>query len=518
MATDLLRQNSSPFQTKWLSPVTYAGVALFTAVLFSALSITDQSFWIDEAVGGVHARNNSIFIIFHEMARTPGADLQIPFYNIWEWSWGQIFGTSEVALRAANIPWLIILFCCPLIFFRHFPAFTWVYLPILALNPVLWSSADEAKAYSMFLSGAGILFSCLLRQSGDRKTLWCMPLWWQCIFAFSLVLLSGTHLLGVPWMAAGVIASLTLAPLQRPEHYFVTASIVLTTGLALAVLGVFYLWTLLLGAAPTPAGTGVGLNLAFTTYELFGFLGVGPDKLAVRQEGVSVLFSYLPQILLYGVPVALVTGIGLVRFWGKITKRQTVALLLLTGIPTLFVIGLGTFADFRFLARHLIPWTLLVASLWSVAINHLFSKGRFYNVGLALCFLATQAWSSAEIRLNPRFAKDDYRGAAAMAKSALQEGKVVWWAANHHGANYYGVFPVHADEEGGAFFVHSEDADYLGRLPAPSLVLLSKQDIYDSHGVLRAYFVKHAFAPSRTFPAFIAWEPVEQASDLTQEQ
>jgi hypothetical protein len=81
MAADLLRQNSLPFQSKWLSPATYAGVALFTAVLFSALSITDQSFWIDEAVGGVHARNESIFIIFHEMARTPAADLQIPFYT-----------------------------------------------------------------------------------------------------------------------------------------------------------------------------------------------------------------------------------------------------------------------------------------------------------------------------------------------------------------------------------------------------------------------------------------------------
>ena len=502
MATDLLRQNSLPFQSKWLSLATYAGVALFTAVLFSALSITNQSFWIDEAVGGVHARNDSIFIIFHEMARTPAADLQIPFYIIWEWSWGQIFGTSEVALRTANIPWVIILFCCPLIFFRRFPAFAWVCLPVLALNPVLWSSADEAKAYSMFLSGAGILFSCLLRQSDDRKMMWCMPLWWQCIFVFSLVLLSGTHLLGVPWMAAGVIASLTLAPLQRPEHRLRTASIVLTTGLALGALGLFYLWTLILGAGPTSAATGVGLNLAFTTYELFGFLGVGPDKLAVRQAGVSVLLFYLPQILLYAVPVALVTGIGLVRLWGRITKRQTVALLLLTGIPTLFVIGLGTFADFRFLARHLIPWTLLLVGLWAVAITYLFREGRLYTVGLALCFLATQVWSSAETRLNPRFAKDDYRGAAAMAKSALLQGKVVWWAANSYAANYYGLFPVHAGEEGNTFFANSRPADYLAKLPCPALVVVSKTDLYDREGSLQCWLEENQYELVARKPSF----------------
>lgn len=501
-----MRQNSLKFGSRWLSLATYAGVALFIAVLFSASSITDQSFWIDEAVGGVYARKDSVPRIFHEMAVSPGAELQIPFYIIWEWSWGQLFGTSEVALRTANIPWVIILFCCPLIFFRRFPAFAWICLPVLALNPVLWSSTDEAKAYSMFLSAAGILFGCLLRQSGDRKMMWCMPLWWQCIFIFSLVLLSGTHLLGVPWMAAGVIASLALAPLQRPEHRLQTASIVLTAGLALGALGLFYLWTLILGAGPTSAATGVGLNLAFSTYELFGFLGVGPDKLAVRQAGVSVLLFYLPQILLYGVPVALVTGIGLVRLWGKITKRQTVALLLLTGIPTLFVIGLGTFADFRFLARHLIPWTLLLVGLWAVAITYLFREGRLYTVGLALCFLATQAWSSAETRLSPRFAKDDYRGAAAMAKSALLEEKVVWWAANNHAANYYGLFPVHAGEEGVAFFANSRDAAYLAKLPSPALVVLSKTDVYDRGGSLRCWLEENQYELVARKPAFSFYE------------
>jgi hypothetical protein len=303
-------------------------------------------------------------------------------------------------------------------------------------------------------------------------------------------------------MAAGVIASLTLAPLQRPEHRLQTASIVLTTGFALAALGIFYLWTLILGAGPTSAATGVGLNFAFTTYELFGFLGVGPDKLAVRQAGVSVLLSYLPQILLYGVSVALVTGIGLVRLWGKITKRQTVALLLLTGIPTLFVIGLGMFADFRFLARHLIPWTLLLVGLWAVAVTYLFREGRLPAVGLALCFLATQAWSSAETRLNPRFAKDDYRGAAAMAKSALLQGKVVWWAANSYAANYYGLFPVHAGEEGNTFFANSRDAAYLARLPSPALVVLSKADLYDREGSLQCWLEENQYDLVEHKPAF----------------
>lgn len=501
------RIRSRSLGSRWRSPSYFVIVALFSSVIFSSLSISNQSFWIDEAVVGLLVRQPLLLEVFTGMADTKGAEMQIPFYIVYEWSWAQLFGTSELALRAANIPWIIVIFCSPLVFFRAYPLYAWVCLPVLALNPNLWSTADEAKGYSMLLAGAGLLFSCLIRQAADRKAFWNMPIWWQCLFALSLILLSGTHLLGVPWMASGLLAAFILSPVQKAQSIRGPLLIAGGTVAILTVLGGYYLWTLLQGAGPTPAGSGVLLNIAFSAYELMGFLGVGPDKVAVRESGPSALLPFIPYVLLYGLPVILVSTYGLAQFVRSASHRAIVATLALLAVPTLFVVGLGIFQDFRFLARHLLPWSLLLVGLWTLAVTSLLRIRRPAAIALGVLFLVALGFSSLQIRTNPRFAKDDYRSAAAMARAAHEQGHVVWWAASDVGSAYYGLETTRESDSSAVLYTSSMSTDDFASLPSPSLILVSKEDIYGSNGALRKFMEDNDYSVTQTFPAFRVWQP-----------
>jgi hypothetical protein len=79
----------------------------------------------------------------------------------------------------------------------------------------------------------------------------------------------------------------------------------------------------------------------------------------------------------------------------------------------------------------------------------------------------------------------------------LKNGKTIWWAADSATANYYGL---EFDEKLINIFGFSKSD--LQIAPAPSLVLLSKADIYDSNRFISDYLGKNYFTNTNNIKAF----------------
>src|SRR5580704_15398813 len=77
------------------------------AVLVGLLAITRQSLWIDEALTAAKAAQPDLGGWWRAMLVDKASDLQMPLYMAYVWGFAKIFGTSEWALRAANIPWFV---------------------------------------------------------------------------------------------------------------------------------------------------------------------------------------------------------------------------------------------------------------------------------------------------------------------------------------------------------------------------------------------------------------------------
>jgi len=124
---------------------------------------------------------------------------------------------------------------------------------------------------------------------------------------------------------------------------------------------------------------------------------------------------------------------------------------------------------------------------------------------LPLLLLAVWIYSAGALRFLPMHHRDDYRGAAALAKEALQQGKRVWWNADTQTGEYYGL--NFRPESALTAWYNSPEAD-LEQAPLPDLLILGKPDIYDIFGTMANYAKKHGFEPCATLTAFTLFKRV----------
>lgn len=180
-------------------------------------------------------------------------------------------------------------------------------------------------------------------------------------------------------------------------------------------------------------------------------------------------------------------------------------------------VSLGFAMKFPFWGRHLSPLLPFLVFL-AVSCCREFKNRSTGRITAALLGLLW-AVSSANIRLDPRFSKDDYRNAADLAKCTVAAREQTWWAADTPGANFYGLFPVPLDEYRQA--AHSNDLKSgaveachsiinaskkdLESLPEPKWVILSKPDIYDNSGDITRFLKDGGFKIKTSFISFDVW-------------
>ena len=149
--TVLLRLANDPRITRIAGQYELAWGCCSPALL--GLAITHQSLWMDEGSTVWFASHQGIASFFSSLVGSRGApgDPQMLFYLLYMWGWIKMWGTSEVALRAANIPFAVLLLVtmrwASLRLFARSNA--WL---LLCLSPFVWFYMNEARPYIAVMS------------------------------------------------------------------------------------------------------------------------------------------------------------------------------------------------------------------------------------------------------------------------------------------------------------------------------------------------------------------------------
>ncbi len=137
---------------------------LWLAVPLTAiLAVTRQSIWMDEGYTVWFAAHQKFSSFFTALIGAPGStgDPQMLFYLFYMWGWTKIFGYSELALRAANIPFLVILLLAVSWATRKLAgaANLWI---VVCISPFVWFYLNDARPYVALMAfAAGTIVSMM---------------------------------------------------------------------------------------------------------------------------------------------------------------------------------------------------------------------------------------------------------------------------------------------------------------------------------------------------------------------
>lgn len=483
-----------------------AGHALLGAVALVAVAagfaITDRSFWIDECVTAEFAKQPTLAECWSAMRRYP--EVQLPFYMLYAWSCAHLVSAGEWALRFAGWPWFVAGAAVFVAGIGRVLASVWIPAALIGTSAFAWYYLNEARVYSVQLgcalalvgSGAAVLSSMAAGRPNRR--------WWRA-FLLALLLLCGTSVLGALWGFFVFVGLALLVP--RGERLALLRLAPWSAGLcavSLAALATYYGWTLTLPAHPVSHVGGTNLQtVAFVFYELTGAAGLGPGRNDLRLAGSGALRPFLIPVLCFAVAALLVTWQGARELGARFGARRVAWVAGLMTAAFLLLCALGVATKFRVLGRHataLLPlvWLVMAFGLARLAL----SQGRVGKL-LAAAFFLLSAASCLSIRLASRHEKDDYRGAAAVAKAAVAAGKNVWWNADDLGAAYYGV--LKAPGPGRATWMVNRRPEELRAAPEPDLVIVSKPGTYDLAGHVAGYLRERGYRPTGALREFTLW-------------
>ncbi|MCB9169859.1 MAG: hypothetical protein H6594_05830 [Flavobacteriales bacterium] len=446
--------------------------------------ISNDSLWIDEGNTAYKALRPTITSWYHALISEGGSDAQMPGYMFFAWLWAKTVGTSEIALRASNLVWLFV----TVLALRRRPM-VWV---ALLSSPFLLYYLNELRPYMMQIAAAAITLEGLLRMDEDAR------IGWRWVLAGSILLCSSS-LTGVVWVM-GVLAYVVVDDPGRLRKSRFWSDLAWAAPI-LAFLGWFYLRSLLLGQAAASMGGGLLRSLGASAYELIGLMGLGPGRIELREDPASALahaWLLTPAALVLMAAYAagawsLVRSAGRNRLW---------AVLVGIGLPMLVLCSLIFLKDFRLLGRHLAPLSVVFALGLSRTLSPRIADHR------PIRHLAWIGWAAVTIgvvsaimlRFADRHKKDDYRDAVGMAKTALENGRTVLWAADHRTAGYYGLFDAGGD------LVDLAGTDGPPDLKGDELVILTKPDLVDPSGRIRDRLTASGFTVTGRLQAFTIWE------------
>jgi uncharacterized membrane protein len=419
----LLRSAASTFQGQMVL------VAIGSA--FLSLAVTRQSLWIDEALTAFCAAYPSARSLMHALIWDNGGSGQMPGYLIYMHFWVKLFGQNEIALRFANLPFAVLLLC----------SLSWVSTVLLkrpcawlivALSPFMWVYMNEARPYIALMAissvmAAAILAYCMGGDKYARVAPWIAMASFTAALTFHmLAAFLGVTVLLFLVLSVKVRWKCFLSDWSRPALIFVPLVSAIVT---------YYVWTIMRGAGPAQRGEAGLKTISFVLYEFLGFDGLGPPRNDLRATRGSGLSLYLPTLALGCVALAFLL------FVVTFARRQKVDRDFALSVSVGFMVAIVAYKveHFRFVGRHLAVFYpfFVLALLMNSKIALLSRKWVVW----AWVMLAV-AWAVSDLRmvLLPIYAKDDYRGAAAVAiERSRTSGETILWAADEIAAYFYGL-------------------------------------------------------------------------------
>lgn len=457
------------------------------AILVGLAAITTQSLWMDEGCGAFKALIPDFKGWWAMTLRLGGSDVQMPVYMFLLWVWAQLGALSEYALRAINLPWLII----AVLALRRVR-----FWPLVCLtSPFVLYYTGELRPYAMQIAGGALAAAALGKVIANRERQDFSGL--HAVGSAALLLISSS-LTAVIWAGGLWLAVLIIRPDWLGRRQFWIKSI---PWIASSLLfGAYYTFTLLQGyRAAGTAGSSL-LSVLFGGYEMIGLLGLGPTRNELRANPMSMI-SHLAILL----PAFLcITGAWIYGAWSwsrKVPARCVLAVACAVLLPVMILSIIGILKDFQVLGRHLSPAIpALLLPLAAALAAEVKSKVPVLLGALAVLFMLA---SSLELRFLERHARDDYRTATPIAIEALKKGKAVLWQADMNAARYY------AYRQGGMAYINA--IQILESNPPSSflvadVVIINRPDLRYPEGKHREQLKRNFFKQVGGFTGFEIWD------------
>ena len=477
------------------------------ALVVCCLAINNESFWVDEAVSVLKAKEPTLARFWRALDGSP--EIQQPFFFLFARAWEKLVGLNECAMRAGNAPWFlagsIILFCAV----EGKPLLRWSLLAVFLSSPFAWYYLNEVRPYAMEIALSLVVFAALYRLGLNQKAS-TQERGWVITLCLGSLLLSATSILAMLFLGAYLGAAVFSTPKEHRRRlardYRVYWGLTLPL---LFALGLFYLWTLSIGSHGGYAYTTDIKTVLFVAYELLGFDGLGPGRLAIRNEGLVAFWPWLPWLAIYSVVLLIVLKQGWKQIAVFTSVRTRIFWVVALAIVGGFIEGTGAKVGWRALARHCTPLLIPVLFVLGAGVAALLSRKNWAGRVAAVAFVGLNVASDMNLRFSQRHAKDDCRTAAAVAIAAVARGERVWWCADRAAGIYYGVPLSQRNNVAGpdqVWHVENPPEHLLDNQPPPQLVvLLSKSGYSDKENRVRAYLEQNRYRLSEVLPAFTVW-------------
>ena len=488
------------------------------------LAITRQSLWMDEGFTVWFASHKSMTDFFSALLGSPGStgDPQLLFYMLYMWGWVKIFGQSEVALRATNIPFALLLLGTLGWAAQRFLRLSHLWV-LFCLSPFLWFYLNDARPYVALMALSAVAIVALLAYL-VYATEYSATAPWVCLGA--LLLAWGTHILGAflfPSMIVLTLAALVSDPSLRRGFLRAWSRPFLCFLPAFVALGTFYAWASAHGVSKEKGAPGLA-NLAFAFYEFMGFAGLGPPRLELRENAhLNAFAPYWPLLLIGTLPLL---GLAFLLLRARPSKLVWHLMISLC-VGVVLALGLSSIEQFQLLGRHMavfFPLLLITLMLWA---SQLVSSRSQQPAAIAVLIALAVAWCVSDVRLvyMSKYQKDAYREASAIAEArARQDAAKILWVADPRAAGYYGIRvttegqpPEIAKENKVGWRVTTEALDahnwrperaasYVQSAATPLLLVLSRPDLFDTKGAWRTVIAEQKPTAVATLPAFSIYE------------
>lgn len=449
--------------------VDLAGGDLVPLTLITALAavlrlyrLEHQSLWMDEVLTVLSSHTSLYNVLFD-----PPVDPNVPPLYYLLMAVLQGFGASETALRLPSV--VVGVLSVPLLY-----AVARVWLGpgavlaalLAAVSPLhVWYS-QEARPYA-FLIFLGLLsvrfFQLALRDPTSRGA--------RAGFAVTAAATFYVHTVAIAFVAALALAVLLVVPRREWRPWLVTFAAVAV----LALPGAYLLLRIPPTVSANPFYVFNPAHLAYTLWTFAVGYSLGPNLIELRTDGFGSVRRSLELILPVLTLVGGLLGLGILHLW-RIRREALAFLLPWTLAPIAFVV-LGTWVtshpyNVRYTLLALPPVLILVAA----GIDALRPPGLRRTA--AALVLVLSAASLGSYYADPKYARDDNRGAAAYIRAAAAPAELVIVSAAYTRVplrHYLGDTPVRlvgypadqagtADREGGlgARFVQSDrlEADF----------------------------------------------------------
>lgn len=459
-------------------PPLFSGNAARWTILFlvcgmMSVSFSGDSLWIDEITTALLARAPTWSAFIDFLQRT-GSEMQMPLFSVYAWGWGRGFGTSEIALRLMNGPWMLIaVLSFEALLRRQGLSRSALFLLLL---PFIGFSINEARPYLMTLAGSFLLLEGWTAGLDETRA-WSLGI--RLRILTGLIVTLGASLLNVfilPALLAltavwkSVPWKVRLAQLRREGAGLAVL------GLLIGVFGVYYGGTLLLGYGGQKQNLTV-VNLGFALYEVLGFGGWGPPRYLLREGAAQLNLwkPFWPGVLL---GAAVWVCIGLRGLWADRALLKRVGVWWgSAGLGALGLIGVAVLAPASLWGRHFMVF--YPALLMGLAVLLSPPPGAWRAGWLLFLVAGLGWWGSLRLRLVPAYGKDPYR-AVREAVNAQPPEIPIYWVAAPWAPEYYSIRSPR-DVVIGAGWSEAQVHRRLNHQPE-ALVVLHRPDKFDPTG------------------------------------